>query len=297
MGSGLAMPLFHAKLLMEGEVDVMARPLRIEFPGAVYHLTSRGNARQGIFEDDKDREAFLKLLCKVVRKYRWLCHAYCLMGNHYHLLIETSEANLSLGMRQLNGVYTQSFNRRHNRCGHLLQGRYKAILVEKERYLLALCRYVVFNPVAAGMVSSVKEWPWSSYLSTAGLTPVPELLTIDWILQQFGSHRGDAHRRYREFVLRSDDQPSPWDNLGGGVLLGDEEFVDRFQPHLSEQRDFEEIPRAQRFAHRPTLANLLTTNLCHRTEAARQAHVDWGYTLKEIAQFWGIHYAESNPVC
>ena len=114
----------------------MSRPLRIEFPGAVYHITSRGNAKQLIFLDDLDKRKFLKVLSSVIERFNWLCHAYCLMSNHYHLVIETPEGNLSRGMRQLNGVYTQIFNQKHKRVGHLLQGRYKAILVEKESYLL-----------------------------------------------------------------------------------------------------------------------------------------------------------------
>ena len=131
----------------------MARPLRIEYPGAVYHITSRGNARADIFLMDDDRQVFLDILGNTVEKYNWLCHAFCLLDNHYHLLIETPDPNLSLGMRQLNGVYTQTFNRTHDRVGHVFQGRYKAILVEKESHLLELCRYVVLNPVRAKMVS------------------------------------------------------------------------------------------------------------------------------------------------
>ncbi len=129
----------------------MVRPLRIEFPGAVYHLTSRGNARNNIYLDDYDRQRFLKILANVIDRYNWLCHAFCLMDNHYHLLIETPDPNLSMGMRQLNGVYTQGFNRIHNRVGHVFQGRYKAILVEKDEHLLELCRYIVLNPLRAGM--------------------------------------------------------------------------------------------------------------------------------------------------
>ncbi len=128
----------------------MVRPLRIEFPGAVYHLTSRGNARNNIYLDDYDRQRFLKILANVIDRYNWLCHAFCLMDNHYHLLIETPDPNLSMGMRQLNGVYTQGFNRIHNRVGHVFQGRYKAILVEKDEHLLELCRYIVLNPLRAG---------------------------------------------------------------------------------------------------------------------------------------------------
>ena len=124
----------------------MARPLRLEFPGAIYHLTSRGNARQKVFFTAGDRESFLNTLAGVVSRYHWICHAYCLMANHYHLLVETPKGNLSIGMRQLNGIYTQSFNRRHNRVGHLFQGRFKAIVVERDSHLLELCRYIVLNP-------------------------------------------------------------------------------------------------------------------------------------------------------
>ena len=143
--------------------------MRIEFRGAVYHVTSRGNTRQAIFRDDIDRIDFLEVLYSVVKRFNFIVHAYCMMRNHYHLLIETPDGNLSQGMRQLNGVYTQRFNRRHNRVGHVLQGRYKAILVEKNSYLLELARYVVLNPVrAAGIVKSPGDWKWSSYRATAG---------------------------------------------------------------------------------------------------------------------------------
>src|SRR5450759_1095392 len=125
----------------------MACPLRIESPGAIYHVTARGNAREAIFRDDADRDLFLAALGEVVTRFGWLFHAYCLMDNHYHLLIETSQGNLSPGMRQLNGVYTQRVNRRHARVGHVFQGRFKAILVERDSYLLELARYIVLNPV------------------------------------------------------------------------------------------------------------------------------------------------------
>jgi len=268
----------------------MARPLRIEYPGAVYHVTSRGNARNMIFNDDHDRSKFLKVFGTAVKNQRWLCHAYCLMGNHYHLLIETPEANLSRGMRQLNGIYTQAFNRRHNRSGHLFQGRYKAILVEKERYLLALCRYIVLNPVAAGLVSSPGEWPWSSFSATVGIAKAPEFLTTDWLLEQFSPRRTDVCRRYLEFVHQGFEHPSPWTNLRGGVLLGEEGFFDRFQPQLSQKKGLEEVPKSQRLAHRPQLEDLLVDS-AERPSAAREAHIVWGYTLKEIARHWGIHYS------
>jgi len=137
----------------------MARPLRIEFPGAVYHVTSRGNARQDIYTCAGDRRLFLQTLGDVSTRYHWRCYAWCLMGNHYHLVVETPIANLSSGMRQLNGVYTQSFNRRYDRVGHLLQGRYKAIIVDREAYLLEAVRYTLLNPVRADIVTAAGQWP------------------------------------------------------------------------------------------------------------------------------------------
>jgi len=137
----------------------MARPLRIEYEGALYHITTRGNARAAIFLADEDRNLFLKTLSEVPIRYGWICHAYCLMPNHYHLLVETPSPNLSRGMQLLNGIYTQEFNRQHKRSGHLFQGRFKAILVEKESHLLELARYIVLNPVRAGMVTSIDDWP------------------------------------------------------------------------------------------------------------------------------------------
>jgi len=164
----------------------MARPLRIEFPGAVYHLTARGNARQNIFLDDEDRLRFLNVLERVVSRFHLALYAYCLMDNHYHLLLETREANLSRAMRQLNGVYTQGFNRRHGQVGHVLQGRFKAILVDRDAYLLELCRYVVLNPVRAKSTRKPDSYRWSSYRATAGRAAVPWFLAVDSVLAQFG---------------------------------------------------------------------------------------------------------------
>jgi REP element-mobilizing transposase RayT len=164
----------------------MARPLRIEFPGALYHVTARGNARQDIFLNDEDRQQFLKILERVVSRFHLLLHAYCLMDNHSHLVVETPEANLSKAMRQLNGVYTQAFNRRHDRVGHVLQGRFKAIVVDRDSYLLELCRYVVLNPVRAKTTRKPDTYPWSSYRATAGLAATPAFLAVDWLLLPIG---------------------------------------------------------------------------------------------------------------
>jgi len=146
----------------------MARPLRLEFRGALYHVTSRGEGREDIYVDDADREEWLDVPGEVCGRFNWMVHAYCLMTNHYHVLLETPDGNLSRGMRQLNGVYTQRFNRAHARVGHVFQGRYKAVIVQKDAYLMELARYIVLNPVRARMVRSAREWRWSSYRATAG---------------------------------------------------------------------------------------------------------------------------------
>ena len=146
----------------------MARPLRIEFDGAVYHIMARGNAGDDIFRDDDDRAEFLSVLAEVCEGFDWRVLCYCLMANHIHLVIATDRATLSRGMRQVLGVYSQRFNRRHGRYGHVFQGRYKALLVETSAYLIQLCAYVLRNPVAAGLVSGAKQWPWSSYGLNSG---------------------------------------------------------------------------------------------------------------------------------
>ena len=163
----------------------MARPLRIQFPGALYHITSRGDRKEDIFHDRHDRIIFLEILESLITRYNWLCHAFCLMNNHYHLLIETIDSNLAEGMRQLNGIYTQKHNIMHETVGHVFQGRYKSILIEKESYLLILCRYIVLNPVRANVVRDPLEWEWSSYHVTAGFSDKPRFISTDWILSQF----------------------------------------------------------------------------------------------------------------
>ena len=262
----------------------MARPLRVEFSGAIYHLTSRGNARQKVFFTDTDRELFLDTLSQVVSRYGWICHAYCLMANHYHLLVETPKANLSLGMRQLNGMYTQSFNRRHNRVGHLFQGRFKAILVEKESYLLELCRYIVLNPVRVKGKGEIGAWKWSSYRATAGLASVPEFLSTDWILEQFGKKRAKAQKQYRAFV-REGLENRPWEELKGQIYLGSEAFIERHSPGNQELK---EIPRVQLKAVKPSLERIFAKS---GKRAIVQAYKEHGYRLQEIAAHLGVHYA------
>ena len=271
----------------------MARPLRVEFDGAIYHVTSRGNAREEIFDDDGDRKAFLECLGKVVNRFNWLCHAYCLMDNHYHLVIETPEANLSKGMRQLNGIYTQFYNRRHRTVGHLFQGRYKAILIQKESHLLDVCRYVVLNPVRAKAVERVEQWKWSSYGGTAGLGKSPPWLAVDWVLSQFGKRRYPAARHYRRFVREGIDRPSIWQGVQAQVLLGKQDFIEKLQGYVKGYQEIAEIPRSQRYLSRPKLKSLFAGRL---TKAKRDAVIvravhRYGYSQREVADFLDLHYA------
>lgn len=273
----------------------MARPLRLEFAGALYHVTSRGDRREPIYEDDADRRLFLLLLDQICETYNWLCHAYCLMGNHYHILIETPDANLSKGMRQLNGMYTQKFNNTHGRAGHVFQGRYKSILVEKQAYLLELARYIVLNPVRAGMVKKVEDWPWSSYQATVGQSAAPSCLTTDWLLAAFGAKKGEAVERYRRFVREGKGQSSPWLVLRNQVYLGSEAFVENVQAHIDREKDLSEIPASQRKPVARSLEYYEQHNPT-RNHAIIEAYRSGGYTLKQIGGYFGLHYSTVSGI-
>jgi REP element-mobilizing transposase RayT len=278
----------------------MARPLRIEYPGAVYHITARGNARADIYRDDADREIFLRVLANVVAHHRWRVYAYCLMGNHYHLLLETPEPNLSRGMRQLNGTYTQRFNRRHERVGHLLQGRFHAVIVDRERYLLELSRYIALNPIRAGFVPEPAEWRWSSYRATSGTEATPPWLTVDPILEHFAADARTARERYRRFVDDGRNFPSPWPDLRGQILLGTESFVRQLEPRLAAAKISREIPRPQRLAARPALDALFgdpqSRDRSRRNRTIREAYARHGYTLCEIARHLQLHYSTVSRI-
>ena len=267
----------------------MARPLRLEYPGALYHVTSRGNARARIFLDDDDHRRFLDLLGAVCARHNWRIPAYCLMGNHYHVVLETPEPTLCKGMRQLNGVYTQDFNRRHRKSGHVFQGRYTAIVVDKDKYLLELARYVVLNPVRAAMVKSPGQWPWSSYRATIGKTPTPPWLNIDFLLAQFSARKGEARERYVRFVAEGREQPTIWTQLRGQIYLGDEAFIKKLhQRHRPDDR-LKEIPRAQRRAPAKPLAHYV--RLPDTEQGMRSAYASGAYTLAQIAAHFGVHYS------
>jgi len=275
----------------------MARPLRLEYEGAVHHVTSRGNAGTEIFLDDKDRLRFLEILSEAVERFGWICHAYCLMTNHYHLLIETPQPNLSRGMRHLNGVYTQWFNRQHSRTGHLVRGRFKSIVLEKESYLLELARYVVLNPVRAKIVRSAKDWRWSSYRATAGQVVPPGFLTIDWLLSQFGDHRGKAMRAYRDFVKQGNGVDA-WKDLTAGVLMGEDAFVRSLKPLLKDVVENRGIRRDKRLVTRPTLDALFAgvSDKPTRNERIHAAVRDHQYKLQEVGHHLGLCYSTISVI-
>ena len=261
----------------------MARSLRHEHPGAVYHITSRGNARGAIFLGREDETDFFETLGRVVNDTGWVCHAYCLMPNHFHLVLETPKPNLARGMQRLNSTYAQRFNRRHARVGHVLQGRYHAVLIEKESHLLEVCRYVVLNPVRARLCSSPAAWAASSYRATAGISRRPSFLTVEWLLDQIDGGRRRADERYRAFVADGIDR-RPLADVRGQIYLGSDDFARELSaPH----ERIEEIPRAQWQPVRRRLDELLAGGDREGITGAFRE----GYMLREIAGHLGVHVA------
>ena len=270
----------------------MVRPLRIEYAGGIYHITSRGDRRENIYRDDVDRELWLEVLAQVCTRFNWRCHAWCQMGNHYHIVMETLEGNLSAGMRQLNGVYTQKFNRRHGLYGHVFQGRYKAILVEKDAYLMELSRYVVLNPVRASMVQDVHEWPWSSYPYMIDEQKAAEWLETDWLLGCFGKKRSENIRHYKNFVRAGIGLPPIWENLKYQIYLGQDDFIEKIQKQYdgATSEELREVCRLQR----RSLAKPLSwyeENIEDRKQAMVAAYSTGNYSMKEIADQFGVHYS------
>jgi len=270
----------------------MARPLRIEYAGALYHVTARGDRREDIYVDDKDRQVWLQILAHVCRRFNWRCHTWCQMDNHYHILIETAEGNLSQGMRQLNGVYTQKSNRRHERVGHVFQGRYKAILIERDSYLLELSRYIVLNPIRAGMVKTVGDWERSSYHAMINHKTAPEWLETDWLLACFSKQRQRAIKKYTDFVRNGIGLPSIWQNLKYQVYLGEEAFVESMRQKL-EDKDKATISEVTRLQRRPIARPLkwYKKNAGDVKEAMALAYLSGDYSMKEIAQWFDVHYS------
>jgi REP element-mobilizing transposase RayT len=267
----------------------MSRPLRLQYAGALYHVTARGNRREAIFENDADRRGFLDLLAEVCKRLGWCCPAYCLMGNHYHLLAQTPRGDLADGMRHLNGLYTQRFNRRHGRVGHLLQGRYHAVLVDRDNYLLEVARYVVLNPVRAGIARHPGEWPWSSYRATIGRGAVPAWLQPDILLAALDADPASARRQYVRFVAAGLGEPAPWRHVRHELYLGDERFVAQHAQHIGGA-----VSPEIKCAHRAPLRKPLETYAAERTnarDAMACAYLDGHYRMREIAAHFAVHYS------
>lgn len=264
----------------------MARPLRIQFPGALYHVTARGDRKQTIFFNENDRALWLAMLGVVCRRSNFVIHAYCQMVNHYHLMVETVDGNLSDGMRHLNAFYSQEINKRHGMVGHLFQGRYKAILVEKDSYLLELSRYVILNPVRAGLVGEPGAWKWSSYRSMMGKELPPAWLDTDWLLARFAKERCVAIDRYGRFVLEGIDKESPLKHAQHQVILGTDAFI---QQHSSRLRDanLASIVKDQRRLSALSLHEYEKMHP-HRDRAIAVAYKTTAFTMRDIAQHFGV---------
>ena len=272
----------------------MSRPLRIEFPGALYHVTSRGDRQESIFADDTDRARLLAVVALGLARFDAQSLAYCLMSNHYHFVLHTRQANLSRLMRHINGVYTQDFNRRHGKVGHLFQGRFKAILVDREAYMLEVCRYVELNPVRAGMVAGAADWPWSSYRSHTGLADTPAWLGSSdvwgYLLGRDAESAADrlqAQRLYVELVSAGKGVALWAESLNRQIYLGDDQFVGRMlDAALPDAKQSVTVPKVQRSSTR-SLAEWLA-HCDSREEALRRAYTESGLSMAAMAAELGV---------
>ncbi|MBN2060282.1 MAG: transposase [Deltaproteobacteria bacterium] len=237
----------------------MARSLRISYPNAFYHITSRGNEQKAIFKSNRDREKFLEYLESATRRYDAIIHAYCLMDNHYHFLLETPSGNLSQIMAHINGAYTNYFNAKRKRYGHLFQGRYKAILVEADEYSMELSRYIHLNPVRAKVVEQPEEYEWSSYSYYIGKKKAPEWLKMDFILGYFGREIPNSQKAYRKFVaiLINEEYKSPLEDVVRSTLLGTQEFIEIIKDkYLTGRKEDKNIPALKAFKKRITIEEI-----------------------------------------
>lgn len=278
----------------------MSRPLRIEYPGAFYHVTSRGNERKMVFQSTRDREKYLSYLESAHHRYGAIIHVYCLMGNHYHLLLETPRGNLSKVLHHINGAYTTYFNIKRGRSGHLFQGRFKGILVEKDAYCKELSRYIHLNPVRAGMVKSPLEYPWSSYRSFIGKDKKPDWLTTELVLGDFGGEGRKGYRRYREYVERGEtnEQESPFKRVIASTFLGSEEFINRIRTEYLERRkiDKRNVPAIKKVLRGPSLEDIEKAvvkvlgkdHTLYKKVCIYLSHRYSGMRLDEIGAYFGM---------
>lgn len=271
----------------------MAKPLRIEYPGALYHVTSRGNERRPIALDDHDRLRRLDWLRRTVEMFGWHLHAFVLMSNHDHLFVETPEPNLARGMQFFNGSYTGGFNRRHRRAGHLFQGRYQAILIESQGHYQEVSRYIHLNPVRAGLAGDPKDWRWSSYGGYYRAQAKPAWLTCERVLKESGAVEASARKGYRRFVLSGiGEKDSPWQRLAHGIILGSELFVAEVRRRLEERPDDPDVPILRRMRARPPLERIIAAVAEHyRIERA-----DWraGSRSDDLGRAVAAHLARRH---
>ena len=276
----------------------MGRPLRIEYPNAFYHVTSRGNERKDIFKTIRDRDKFLTYLHTATERYGAAVHVYCLMSNHYHLLLETPDGNLSQIMRHINGAYTNYYNTKRNRAGHLFQGRYKAILVEADGYAAELSRYIHLNPVRARMVGEPEAYRWSSFKAYIGESKAPEWLKTDFILRYFGSN-GQAGNKYHSFVheLLGEEVEYSLDCSAATAILGSPEFMATIETkYLSSKEPDRNLPELRKISRRLSLDAIIEEAVScfgvNRQLATKAgiyiSHKYSGARLKEIGERFGV---------
>jgi len=268
----------------------MARPLRLELPGAIYHVTSRGNERRPIFRSNADRRAFLAFLGQAAKRFGWSITAWVLMTNHFHLVIQTPEPNLSRGMHWLNGTYAAWFNRQHQRWGHLFGGRFKAFLIEKETYFAEVVRYVVLNPVRAGIVKRPEDYRWSSYRATAGMESAREWLDVDAALGAFAPDKELARQYYREFVaakLASDERL--WDKAMNAIYLGTEAWAKTMRVAVESKPRSTDHPKEQRAVGRPKMDAVVSAVAEAAGVAAWAIRAARGGPLRRLVAWIGWH--------
>jgi putative transposase len=274
---------------MPRDAGYMARGIRIEFAGAVYHVTARGNRRKRIFVDDADHERFLELLAEAVKRFRWVITSYSLMGNHFHLVIETPEPNLARGMQWLNVTYAAWFNKRHQKVGHLFGERYKAIHVEASEYMQRLARYVVLNPVRATIVEHPRDFRWSSYAATAGLVPIPAWLHVERLAPYFGAD-GSWRTNYIQFVDRGIQTPDPiWRGLRRNIFLSSEQWLVAMKQRITCRRRKMDIPHDHRAAGRPAMRRIVNTISKISGVPAAIIRAQHGGSLRQISAWLGVY--------
>lgn len=275
----------------------MARPLRIQFPGAIYHITVRGNAYQNIFTDKYDYLKFLETLNEVKEFYGWEIFAYCLMPNHFHLLIKTPQPNLSLGMRDLNSNYTSRFNARHKRVGHLFQGRYKSIIVDENSYLHELIRYIALNPVKAKLVQNPKDWIWSSHRELLSTKKKDYIMDRQKVLSFFSGHKQLAKKEYLAYINEKQDNDI-WSDLKGSLILGSDEFVIKIYEIVDEEKfESPEYLKKQLYLNRPKLEKIFGKS---DSQSKRERNIlkakKLGYTNYEIGDFLKLHFTTVSKI-